>query len=174
MENFNNVYNENYKWVLNLIKSRIKHKANAEEMTNDIFMKVYENLENFDVNKCKNGMVGWLRSITFNKIIDYYRKKKQDMISIQSLVDEDGKETYNFRNDVDIEKDLIRNELLDMGKSIINVLPNPYKAVATLFYIKDYSYDEIVQELNITKGTLKGQLNRARKLIRKESELVLN
>ena len=162
MQNFNNIYNENYKWVLNLIKSKTSNCPECEEMTNDIFMKVHENLSEFDENKCKTGLVGWIRSFTFNKIIDYYRRKKLNVQSIEAFKDEDGKEIFSIKDSVDIEKEYCTNELINMAKDVIKMLPNPYKLVATLFYVKDYTYDEIVQQTGIPIERVKVQLWRTR------------
>lgn len=168
MKEFNGIYNDNYKWVLNLIKSKTNNCNECEEMTNDIFMKVHENLPNFDPDKCKSGLVGWIRGFTFNKIIDFYRKKKQDVINLESLIDEDGKEFYPVIDPTDIEADYCANEFIEQAKKIINVLPNPYKTVATLFYVKDCTYDEITEQTGLSKGTIKGQLSRARKKMQTE------
>lgn len=159
MQNFNNIYNENYKWVLNLIKSKTNNCAESEEMTNDIFMKVHENLSKFDIDK---SMVKWIRTFTFNKIIDFYRRKKLDAQSIEAFKDEDGKEIFSIKDSVDIEAEYCTKELIEKAKDVIRMLPNPYKTVATLFYVKDYTYDEIVQRTGTSIGTIKGQLNRAR------------
>lgn len=162
MKDFNNVYNENYKWVLNLIKSKTNNCHESEEMTNDIFMKVHENLSEFDADKCKTGLVGWIRSFAFNKIIDYYRRKKLNAQSIEAFKDDDGKEIFSIKDSVDIEKEYCTNELVENAKNVIKMLPNPYKLVATLFYIKDFTYDEIVLHTGLSIGTIKGQLSRAR------------
>jgi RNA polymerase sigma-70 factor (ECF subfamily) len=162
MQNFNNIYNENYKWVVNLIKSKTNNTPESEEMANDIFMKVYDNMSNFNPDKCKTGIVGWIRGFVFNKIIDFYRKKKNLMTSIENWKDEDGHEIYALTDSQDIEAEYCTKELVEKAKAIINVLPNPYKTVATLFYVKDFTYDEIETETGLSIGTIKGQLSRAR------------
>jgi len=166
--NFTNIYNENYNWVVNLIKSRINEKHLVEEYANDVFLKVHEHLPNFDESKCTTGLMGWIRSMVFNKITDHYRKKKENNKSIQELVDEDGKELYTLSDDFDIEKDYCTREFVGNAHKIIGLLPDTYKKVATMFYIKDMSYEEIVQATSNSIGTIKGQLSRARKLMQAE------
>lgn len=166
--NFEKIYNENYKWVLNLINSRIHDKTMSEELTNDVFLKVNEHLSTFDESKCVTGLVGWIRSMVWNKVIDHYRKKKENVVAIEDYVDDEGKELYTFECDVDIEEEYCTNEFVENAHNVIKMLPEPYKRVATLFYIKDLTYEEIVQATNATIGTIKGQLSRARKLIQSE------
>ena len=162
MKKFNEIYNDNYKWVHNLIKSKTNHSQDSEEMTNDVFMKVHTHLSNYDADKCQTGLVGWIRSIVWNTIIDYYRKKKLTTQSIEAFKDDDGKEIFSITDGTDIEKDYCTNELIENAKDVIKMLPNPYKLVATLFYIKDCTYNEIVEQTGLSKGTIKGQLSRAR------------
>lgn len=168
MENFNTIYNENYKWVVGLIKSKTNNCPESEEMANDIFLKVHENLSIFDKDKCKGGLVGWIRSFVWNKVIDHYRKKKLNAQSIEAFLDEDGKEIFSIKDGTDIEAEYCTKELIDGAKKIIRMLPNPYKTVATLFYIKDCTYDEITEQTGLSKGTIKGQLSRARKKMQVE------
>ena len=168
MKNFNKIYNDNYKWVHNLIKSRTSHSQDSEELANDVFMKVHNHLSNYDEDKCQTGLVGWIRSIVWNTIIDYYRKKKLDVQSIEAFKDDDGKEIFSIKDETDIESEYCTRELIDNAKDVIKMLPNPYKTIATLFYIKDCTYDEIVQETGLSIGTIKGQLNRARNKMRTE------
>lgn len=168
MLKFDTIYTENYRWVLNLIKSRIPDRNDAEEMTNDVFLKVCEHLPNFDENKCSTGLLGWIRSFVWNKIIDYYRKKKETFLYMQDFIDEDGNEIFTITDPNDFVEDYCTKEFVNNVHKVIATLPNPYKKVATMFYIKDMSYDEIVEATQVTIGTIKGQLNRARKLLQTE------
>ena len=172
MMNFNNVYSENHKWVVNLINSRIRNRVEAEEMANDVFLKINENLTKFDADKCTTGLVGWIRSMVWNKIIDHYRKRKMDTVAIEDYVDDEGKEIYSFRDSTDIEAEYCTNEFVNNAHSVIAMLPEPYKSVATMFYVKDMSYEEIVQATDVKIGTVKGQLVRARKLMQTEFGIV--
>lgn len=166
--NFTLVYNENYNWVLNLINSRINNYVEAEELANDIFLKIHKHLHSFDENKCETGLLGWIRSITYNKLIDHYRKKKLNYKSLQSMVDDEGRELYPVPDTCNIEADYCRSETIERTKYVISLLPDPYKTVSRLFFIDDYTYDEIAQETGLALGTVKGQLSRARNLIKTE------
>ena len=168
MENFNNIYNENYKWVVGLIRKKTNNAPESEELADDIFLKINENLHKFDENACTTGMAGWIRSFVWNKVIDFYRKKKLDVTSIEDYKDEDGKEIFSFKDSTDIEAEYCTNELIDKAKDVINLLPATYKRIATLFYIKDCTYDEIVEATGLELATIKVQLNRARKKMQLE------
>jgi RNA polymerase sigma-70 factor (ECF subfamily) len=166
--NFTSIYNENYKWVVNLIKSRINEKYLADEIANDVFLKVSEHLPSFDETKCSTGLMGWIRTIAFNKIKDHYRKKKEPTKSLEDFVDEDGKEIFSVVDDCDIEREYCTQETVDICHSVISILPEPYKSVTTMFYIEDKTHDEIVSKTGSPVGTIKAQLSRARKLMKSE------
>lgn len=166
MQNFNQIYNENYRWVVRLIKNKTNNAVECEEMANDIFMKINENLANFDATKCSSGLRGWITSFVYNKTIDYYRKKKMDCSSISSFMDDEGREIFNYKSSDSIENDYCKKELINNVKTIIDNLPKTYRTIAKLFYVDDYSYDEIVEVTGLSLGTVKGQLNRARLLIK--------
>jgi RNA polymerase sigma-70 factor (ECF subfamily) len=160
MQTFDLIYNENYRWVVNLIKSKTNNCAEAEELANDVFLKVHEHLSNFD--ESRNTVLGWIRGFVWNKVIDWYRKRKMDTSSIEGFVDEDGKEFFIVKDDCDIEKEYCFNETVNQAHAIIKLLPQPYKKIATLFYVKDLTYEEIEKKTGLSKGTIKGQLSRAR------------
>lgn len=169
---FNTIYDNHYKRVVNLIKSRINEKHLAEEYANDVFVKIHQHLPKFDEKKCENGLNGWITYIVFNKLTDHYRRKKMDIKSLQDFVDDDGKELYTVTSSTDIEGEYCLKELVDNTHKVIALLPEPYKSITTLFYIKDYSYNEIEDQTGLSISTIKVQLNRARKLMREQLGVV--
>ena len=95
MEDFNKIYNKSHKSILNFILRKVNSQMIAEELTNDVFMKVYNHLENYD--ESKSAMNTWIMNITSNTIIDYYRKKKLETISLnKDMRDYHGEKTLTF------------------------------------------------------------------------------
>ena len=91
MQTFNEIYSEYYSYVLNFISQKVSRDV-AEELTNDVFMKVNNNLDRFNPEKSK--MSTWIISIAKNAIIDNFRKVKLQTTSIEAMVDDEGKEFY--------------------------------------------------------------------------------
>jgi RNA polymerase sigma-70 factor (ECF subfamily) len=104
----------------------------------------------------------WIGSITYNVTIDHLRKK--------------GREVINYEMDINAGVNLFSDNpgpLADIGKSeiikivheIIEKLPLQYRTVITLFYLEEFSHDEIREITSMPVGTIKSYLSRGRKLI---------
>ena len=84
MENFNNIYADNYNKVLGWIRYKVGSIEVAEELTQDVFMKVHKNLTDFDPDKSAIGT--WVMNITKNTIIDHWRTEKKVSDSINRRI----------------------------------------------------------------------------------------
>jgi RNA polymerase sigma-70 factor (ECF subfamily) len=174
MENFNSIYSENHRMVLNFINLKINDYTIAEELTNDVFMRVHKHLENYDSEK--SAMKTWVMNIAKNIVIDHYRKVKQDAISLDSSTsnDEDSKITILDRMSTNSNpyKEMVSKEVYSRIEDEFLSLDEKYFDVANLFFIDGLSYNEISEELNIPLNTVKVQLSRARKMLQKKLETV--
>ena len=74
MNNFEIVYKENADDILKYVSFKIQNFETAQEITNDVFMKVHKHWKNFD--RKKSSMRTWIINITKNTVIDYFRMKK--------------------------------------------------------------------------------------------------
>lgn len=160
---FEDVYQDNYKQVLNFISFKT-NPTDGEELTNDVFMKVYDNLHKFDSDKSK--MSTWIFNIAKNVVIDFYRKRSLETTSIDSLVNEDGKSYFQASIGGTPLTEIVNSEYKEALKQCILNLPVTYKRMANLRYNCEFSYDEIADRMNISVGTVKGTLARARKMLK--------
>lgn len=162
MENFNEVYSSNHKRVLNYIARKINDLTVAEELTNDVFMKVHAHLHKFDERKAS--MPTWIMKFATNKIIDHFRKKKNQTLSLDATIGEDGKISLmdKVASPMNPHMKMVSNETLDIVQRELDALPVVYKDIANLYFNSQKSYDEISRILNIPLGTVKGQISRAR------------
>ena len=175
MENFNKVYADNHKMVLNFINMKVNEFTTAEELTNDVFMKVYKHLANFDEDKAS--MSTWVMNIAKNTVIDHYRKAKLETVSVDKENEngESGYATWNLLNVANIPTPLnkiIGDEIGDMIQGEISSLDGKYKDVADLFFNEELSYEEIADRLMLPLGTVKGQISRARKKLTEKLETI--
>lgn len=170
MEDFNKIYAKSHKSILNFILRKVNSQVIAEELTNDVFMKVYNHLENYD--ESRSTMNTWIMNITSNTIIDYYRKKKLETLSLDKEIfgDYNGDKAPTFidrlhsKDKTPFEKISI-SEGVEHIQDVIGDLPEKYALIAELFFNQEYSYEEIAKRLDVPLGTVKGQISRARKLL---------
>jgi RNA polymerase sigma-70 factor (ECF subfamily) len=130
----------------------------AEEITQDVFVKAWENLHKF---RGESKFATWLHSIAVNEFLTQKRSEKRFM---QRFVQTDDvlkydkkgeKPEYHFNTNIDLE-------------NAISMLPKQAKAVLVLHDIEGYQHKEIAEMINIEIGTSKAHLHRARKILREE------
>jgi RNA polymerase sigma factor (sigma-70 family) len=128
-------------------------EQDACDVLQESFIKVFKRLDTF---KFECPLKAWIRKIIVNTALDHYRKRKREQ-----------ENALNYMQAVEVEVDdivptLNANELLNMMKK----LPLKAAMVLKLFAIEGYAHKEIADMLNITEGTSKSQLNRARLLLK--------
>ncbi|OQY00590.1 MAG: hypothetical protein B6I20_08510 [Bacteroidetes bacterium 4572_117] len=128
-----------------------KDRSAAEDILHEGFIKIFKNIASY---KGKGSFEGWMRRIMVNTALERYRKKFQ-MYPISEM-DLDSKMNTNV-----IVSELSAQELL----LLIKELPPAYKMVFNLYAIDGYSHKEIGEMLNISVGTSKSNLSRARKIL---------
>lgn len=162
MESFNEVYTKNHKVVLNYVNYKINNFVIAEELTNDVFMRVHKHLDRYDSKK--SAMSTWVMNIASNIVIDHYRKVKKETISLDSPMDENSNWSLmdTMKTSTNPQKRMIDGELSDRIQNEISSLPENYRKVSELFFNQQLNLNEISQQLNIPIGTVKGQISRAR------------
>ena len=169
MKTFEKIYPENHTKVLSWLSQKVGDKMVAEELTSKTFIKVYENLDTYDSEK--SNLLTWIMTIANNTTIDYFRKRKLDTISLQ-IQDNEGNEYLQISsNSIDPYQILVNGELGDKIKRAIKQLPNTYQNIANLFFNCELTYDEIAEEMNISLGTVKGKLHRAKNLMKETLKL---
>ena len=122
----------------------------ADEILNESFLKVFNNLHKYDE---KQAFKGWLRTIVVNTAIDSYRKNKQSP-------------DYEDLEDVqlpDLNGDAISSISAEEILALVQQLSPVYRMVFSLYVIDGYSHKEIAEKLGIKEGTSKSNLQDARK-----------
>ncbi|MFK8103910.1 MAG: RNA polymerase sigma factor [Saprospiraceae bacterium] len=124
----------------------------AEDILQEGFVKVFNRLDQY---RGTGSFEGWLKRIFINTAIEYYRKSIKHL-KYQAL---SGINEVAF--DHHIISELARQDLL----KVIQKLPIGYRTVFNLYAIEGYSHKEIATLLEISEGTSKSQLARARKTL---------
>ena len=134
-----------------------KNKTIAEDLFQEAFITIFNKIAQF---KHKGSFEGWIKKITVNTILQHFKKQR-----VYELVNEKNLELIE-EDDHDLTK--FSNISLDYLLKTIQKLPDQYRLVFNLYVLDDYSHQEIAEALNISVGTSKSNLSRARVLLKKE------
>lgn len=126
------------------------NNGQAEEMINDVFLKVFKNIETYNE---QHSFQAWFKTITVRTCIDYYRKYSSKV----ALVDVQDVPHLEYTN-AEVMDQLSAEEILDL----VQKLPPSYRTVFSLFVIDGYSHAEIAEMLGINEGTSRSNLVKAR------------
>ena len=145
-----------------MLLKMINNKDDAEDLTIEAFGKAFKRLHQYTPNYAFST---WLFKIASNNCIDWIRKQKKKTFSIDSPIGtDDGDEmTIELRSDgLDPEDIAIREQKNAIMREVVDKLKPRYRTLVELRYYKEYSYEEIAEELDLPLGTVKAQLFRAR------------
>lgn len=145
-----------------MLLKMVNNREDADDLTIEAFGKAFKRLEQYTPNYAFST---WLFKIASNNCIDFIRKKKMKLYSIdKGIFDEEGGEIQIDlkSNTRDPEEELVRQQKIKLMRSVVEQLKPRYRELVDLRYFKEYSYEEISAELEIPLGTVKAQLFRAR------------
>ena len=129
--------------------------AEAQDNLQDAFITIFKRIEQF---KGKGSFEGWIKRITVNTALQKYRKQKLFEISDEGKLEE---------ADTEVEDTGVP---LDFLLKIIQELPDRYRLVFNLYVLDGYSHKEIGEMLQISDGTSKSNLARARMILKTKVE----
>jgi RNA polymerase sigma factor (sigma-70 family) len=151
---------ERYQRLVAHMVSRIIHQpADVEDVCQDVFIKVYEHLPDFQFD---SKLSTWIATIAYRTGINYLRKNR--------------KETYHQQLDqlpddamsilASPEQLMVYEDWRTFLHVQIEKLPVHYRTILTLYHLDELSYEEIGQATSLPAGTVKNYLFRARKLLK--------
>jgi RNA polymerase sigma-70 factor (ECF subfamily) len=156
----------NYRDSLYFMLLKMTNNANdADDLTIEAFGKAFKKLEQYTPDYAFST---WLFKIASNNCIDFMRKKKKRTFSMNNTTNgDDGQELATIipSDTLDPEENIMKKEKVRMMREIVEKLKPHYRKLIELRYFKEYSYEEIAEELNLPLGTVKAQLFRAREFI---------
>jgi len=140
----------------------------AEDLTQDIFFKLYNSLHKYDFEK---NFSAWLITIAKNYLIDRYRKTKWEKIT------RDDFDEYNLISEAfeNPEERVVKKESKKTIWEGLNALSTEIRMVVILRDIQGEKYDEIAEIMDLPLGTVKSRVNRGRlqlaKILKEEREM---
>lgn len=144
-----------------------KDQDEADDILSESFIKAFDNLTKFN----GTNLHGWVGRIVANTSIDLIRKKKAQKTQSSVFQDDDASIAYNDENfDLDGVK-YIKGIPAEKVLNAIQQLSPMYKAVFNMYIFEDYTHKEIAEILEISEGTSKSNLFKAKLNLRNKLEL---
>jgi len=165
---FSTIYEQGYKRTLNLVNSRVYNMNIAEEITSDIYVKVYRFLDTY---KPEYGTIStWVGTITKNAILDYQRSKAnskaKNTLNVDGYVNEEGEPLFQFE-DNNLASDAIeKKELMKQVKYAFTKLSANAQKVAYMFFIQQRKQIEIAEILGMSEVNVKVTILRAKEVLK--------
>jgi RNA polymerase sigma-70 factor, ECF subfamily len=146
-----------------LIRRMIQNPDDVEDLAQETFIKAYKALPRFQFSYTFSA---WIYRIASNNTIDFLRKKRFQMVSIDQPFGEDGDQYIDIKDEsLTPEIELISLERKQILEKAISDLPENYRVIVRLRHAEELEYSEISDKLKIPLGTVKAHLFRARKLL---------
>ncbi|GIV43861.1 MAG: RNA polymerase sigma24 factor [Bacteroidia bacterium] len=173
---FNNIFKDYKAGILQKMMLGVKlNKEVAKDLMMDVFMKVHCNIKSYNPDEA--AFSTWIYTIANNRLIDYKRTEKYEVLSIEDLSvagGEDREETSfafqiadNYRNNNGYDK-MVSDERATLANNAIASIKNEVvRECVRLRFIEELSYEEIVEKTNVPLGSVKAYVNRGKDEMRK-------
>lgn len=154
---------EKYRESIYFTMLKMVHNSDdADDLTIEAFGKAFSRLKQYSP---KYAFSTWLFKIASNNCIDFIRKKRIKVTSLDTGYKTDDGETLFYdaeSNTRDPEETIMHKQKVMMMRELVDKLKPRYKILVEKRYFEELSYEEISEELNLPLGTVKAQLFRAR------------
>lgn len=158
MQAFRTLIKTHERLVAHMVGRVIKQEEDREELCQDVFMKVYEKLGDFNF---QSQLSTWIATIAYRQAINHLRKKK-------IIVEEFS------GNEILAEPDVIEEQDIEVYLlKLVETLPPHYKMALTLYHLEQKNYAEIGEITGMPEGTVKSHLFRARQLLKEKANKYL-
>ncbi len=148
---------------LTLALHMLKNREDAEEALQDAFIRAYNGLNRFEgASKFST----WFYRILYNVCLTRLERRKRQ-IPESSYDDEQFRPRTFSSGAFCLDTEFERKDMVDYLKSVINDMPAKYSTILSLFYFQDLSHNEICEITQLSLGTVKVHLFRARAILQK-------
>ncbi len=137
------IYTQYRDKVFGYVRNHVNSPEDAEDITSDIFVKIYSKLDTYDESKAS--LSTWIYSMTSNTVIDFYRTNH-----IHSEIPEDLTDDGSS-----IEDEVLNNESLEILADALSRLPQELMDIIVLRYYKGLTLQDIAVKMNLSYGVAK-------------------
>jgi RNA polymerase sigma-70 factor, ECF subfamily len=152
------IVRQHWRKVFNVAYKFVGSHEQAEDLTQDIFLKIFRSLETFDR---RANFQTWLISVSRNLCIDHYRSVRKERQTIDR--DVPAEDLSPVSSTVSPLAALENRDLAEMLRQALSALPQSLRTAVLLRDIQELSYLEIAERLRLPEGTVKSRINRGRK-----------
>lgn len=153
------------KLVVHITSKIIDRKEEVEDICQDVFIKVYQNLGKY---RSESKLSTWIATIAYNTSINNIRKYQK----VNELSIEESNATSVLSKS--ITNDYEKQDLYKYIREQIDLLPVNYRSVITLYHLNEFSYAEIEQITGMPEGTVKSYLYRAKALLKEKLKHIVD
>jgi RNA polymerase sigma-70 factor (ECF subfamily) len=170
---FDRLFQKHKRFVINLAFRFVRQKEIAEDLAQEVFVKVHEKKVKIDFG---SKFSTWLYRVTVNASIDFLRRKKFFPWSLDSLLDRQDEHSGSLLESVPDLKSLSAQETLHQKEACaavhkaIDALPEKLRAPILLYQFENLSYLEIAQVLQVTPKAVERRIYHAKEILRKKLE----
>jgi RNA polymerase sigma-70 factor (ECF subfamily) len=158
---FIKIIEEYKKLVAHIVFRMVGNPADREDLGQEIFIKVYQNLSKF---RFESKFSTWISKIAYNTCLNFLNKKSTQISKTYASIEKDW--DISLSNQLTPLSELEESELKNRLNQEIMNLPVHYRMAITLFHLQELSYQEISEIMNIPEGTVKSYLYRARQCLK--------
>ncbi len=153
---------ENYKkLVFHIVIRMITNKTDREDICQEVFIKVYQNLPEF---RYKSKLSTWISKIAYNTCLNYLTKKNVALNN--NLSDNEEKWDEYLKSEISPAGVIEKRDLKNRLEWEISNLPMRHRILLNLYHLEGLNYQEIGEVMNLPAGTVKSYLFRARQYLK--------
>lgn len=145
-----------------MLLKMVNNSDDADDLTIEAFGKAFNRLSQYTPNFAFST---WLFKIASNNCIDFLRKKKKNVLSLDNRYNNDDGDSLMIElqsENLNPEQEAIKEQKLIIMREVVTRLKPRYRMLIEMRYFQELSYDEIAEQLDLPLGTVKAQLFRAR------------
>src|SRR5687767_12473660 len=154
---WNEIVRQNWRKVFNVAYKFVGRHEEAEDLAQDIFLKIFKSLDTFDR---RANFQTWLISVSRNLCIDHYRSVRKERETIDR--DVDAGNLTPAAPDPSPMASLEQRDRVSLLRQALSALPDTLRTAVLLRDIQELSYQEIADTLRLPEGTVKSRINRGR------------
>lgn len=154
--NFEKIYEKYNKRVYKYVAGRIQNKSDIEDIVQEVFVKVYKNMNLYDENK--GNFCNFILANANQVLVEYYRKRVSENTRYERIVEENEKKVYEYFEKIDGEYGL---------EKFLCKLPKMQRKAIELVYIEGLSYKDVAKILRKTELSVKSLIFRAKNSLKK-------
>ncbi len=162
------------KYLYSLCFSYVQNSQDALDLVQEIYIKVFKNINKFDSNMAFHP---WIRKISVNTCLNFKRGVRDNVISMHtSIKDTNGEVALEdtLVSEQNVVQEVLDSETKAIIKTYLKEMPEEYRMVLTLRYYEELSYNEIADIMDKPLGTIKTEIYRGKTILKEKLKKVID